>query len=72
MPPPETGLIIVQTLVAIDAMLQRLPAATRDMFLLAQLDGLTLQEISEQTGRPVITVRRHLRKALMACMAVAA
>ncbi|MNT50190.1 putative RNA polymerase sigma factor FecI [compost metagenome] len=71
-PPPETGLIIVQTLVAIDAMLQRLPAATRDMFLLAQLDGLTLQEISEQTGRPVITVRRHLRKALMACMAVAA
>lgn len=71
-PPPETGLIIVQTLVAIDAMLQRLPAATRDMFLLAQLDGLTLQEIAEQTGKPVITVRRHLRKALMACMAVAA
>lgn len=71
-PPPETGLMIVQTLVAIDAMLQRLPAATRDMFLLAQLDGLTLQEISEKTGKPVITVRRHLRKALMACMAVAA
>jgi len=71
-PSPETGLMIVQTLVAIDAMLQRLPAATRDMFLLAQLDGLTLQEISEQTGKPVITVRRHLRKALMACMTVAA
>ena len=29
--------MIVQTLVAIDAMLQRLPTATRDMFLLAQL-----------------------------------
>lgn len=71
-PPPETGLMIVQTLVAIDAMLQRLPAATRDMFLLAQLDGLTLQEISERTGKPVITVRRHLRKALMACMTAAA
>jgi len=70
-PSPETGLMIVQTLVAIDAMLQRLPAATRDMFLLAQLDGLTLQEIAEQTGKPVITVRRHLRKALMACMTVA-
>lgn len=70
-PPPETGLMIVQTLVAIDAMLQRLPAATRDMFLLAQLDGLTLQEISQQTGKPVITVRRHLRKALMACMTAA-
>lgn len=71
-PSPETGLMIVQTLVAIDAMLQRLPAATRDMFLLAQLDGLTLQEISERTGKPVITVRRHLRKALMACMTAAA
>lgn len=71
-PPPETGLMIVQTLVAIVAMLQRLPAATRDMFLLAQLDGLTLQEISDQTGKPVITVRRHLRKALMACMTAAA
>ena len=71
-PPPETGLMIVQTLVAIDAMLQRLPAATRDMFLLAQLDGLTLQEISERTGKPVITIRRHLRKALMACMTVSA
>lgn len=71
-PSPETGLMIVQTLVAIDAMLRRLPDATRDMFLLAQLDGLTLQEISEQTGKPVITVRRHLRKALMACMTVAA
>ncbi|CAB3682710.1 MULTISPECIES: sigma-70 family RNA polymerase sigma factor [Achromobacter] len=71
-PSPETGLMIVQTLVAIDAMLQRLPAATREMFLLAQLDGLTLQEISQQTGKPVITVRRHLRKALMACMTAAA
>lgn len=70
-PSPETGLMIVQTLVAIDAMLQRLPAATRDLFLLAQLDGLTLQELSERTGKPVITVRRHLRKALMACMTAA-
>ncbi|WP_313696883.1 sigma-70 family RNA polymerase sigma factor [Achromobacter sp.] len=71
-PSPETGLMIVQTLVAIDAMLQRLPAVTREMFLMAQLDGLTLQEISQQTGKPVITVRRHLRKALMACMTAAA
>ncbi len=71
-PSPEAGLMIVQTLVAIDAMLQRLPAATRDMFLLAQLDGLTLREIAERTGKPVITVRRHLHKALMACMSAAA
>jgi RNA polymerase sigma-70 factor (ECF subfamily) len=38
------------------------------VFLLAQLEGLTLQQISEQAGMPVITVRRHIRKALLACM----
>jgi len=71
-PSPETGLIIIQTLTEIDAMLSRLPAVTRDIFLLAQLEGLTLAEIVARTGKPLITVRRHLHKALTACMAVAA
>ncbi|OZI71380.1 sigma-70 family RNA polymerase sigma factor [Bordetella genomosp. 12] len=70
-PSPETGLIIVQTLVQIDAMLDRLPRLTREMFLLAQLDGLTLAEIAERCGKPVITVRRHVHKALVTCMAAA-
>ncbi|MNR49909.1 putative RNA polymerase sigma factor FecI [compost metagenome] len=53
-------------------MLSRLPAVTREIFLLAQLEGLTLAEIVTRTGKPLITVRRHLHKALSACMAVAA
>jgi RNA polymerase sigma-70 factor (ECF subfamily) len=51
-------------------MLASLPARTREVFLLAQLDGLTLQQIAERTQIPVITVRRHIHKALMAFMAV--
>lgn len=70
-PSPETGLIIVQALVQIDAMLQGLPAFTREFLLMAQLDGLTLAQISACSGKPQITVRRHLQKALVACMALA-
>jgi len=71
-PSPETSLIIVETLCAIDAMLCSLPARTRELFLMAQLDGLTLKEISTRTQMPVITIRRHITRALVACMAIAA
>jgi RNA polymerase sigma factor (sigma-70 family) len=67
-PSPESQCLIIETLVRVDAMLIGLPGRTREMFLMAQLDGLTLQQISEQTGTPVITVRRHIHKALLACM----
>lgn len=69
-PSPETRLLIIEALMRIDAMLTSLPARTRDVFLLAQIDGLTLQQIAERTQTPVITVRRHIRKALTACMTV--
>lgn len=67
-PPAEERLLVIEVLARIDAMLDRLPAFTREVFLLAQLDGLTLQQISERSQAPVITVRRHIRKALLACM----
>lgn len=70
-PPADEQLIIIETLTRIDAMLAGLPALTREVFLLAQLDGLTLQQISDRVRAPVITVRRHIRKALLACMALA-
>lgn len=69
-PSAEAQALIIEALSRIDAMLASLPSRTRDMFLLAQLDGLTLQQIAEQTMTPVITVRRHIQKALLACMAV--
>lgn len=68
-PSLETRLVIIEALMRIDAMLASLPARTRELFLLAQLDGLTLHQIAERTQIPVITVRRHIHKALVACMA---
>jgi RNA polymerase sigma factor (sigma-70 family) len=68
-PSPETRLLIIEALMRIDAMLTSLSSRTREIFLLAQLDGLTLQQIAERTQTPVITVRRHIRKALVTCMA---
>ena len=67
-PSPETRLLILEALYRIEEMLCGLPAQTREMFLLAQLDGLTLKQISQRTNTPLITVRRHIRKALLACM----
>ncbi len=69
-PSPETRLLIIDALTRIDAMLATMGARTREIFLLAQLDGLTLKQIAERTGAPVITVRRHIKKALVACMAI--
>ncbi|WP_449043567.1 sigma-70 family RNA polymerase sigma factor [Paracoccus versutus] len=70
-PPAEEQMLVIEALMRIDAMLARLPAFTREVFLLAQLDGLTLQQIAQRVQAPVITVRRHVRKALLACMEAA-
>lgn len=69
-PSPETRMLVIEALMRIDAMLASMPARTREIFLLAQIDGLTLKQIAVQTQTPVITVRRHIHRALMACMAI--
>lgn len=68
-PSAESQFLIIEALLRVDTMLANLQERTREIFLLAQLDGLTLQEIAEQTSTPVITVRRHIHKALVACVA---
>lgn len=70
-PSEESRLLIIEALIRIDAMLAAMSARTREVFLLAQLDGLTLQEVAARMQMPLITVRRHIHKALMACMAIA-
>lgn len=71
MPSPETGLLILEALYKIDDMLDSMPARTRNIFLLAQLDGMPYQEIAERTGISLTTVKRHMRKAFIACLSVA-
>lgn len=69
-PSPEERFITIEALMQIDGLLAALPTRTREVFLLAQLDGLTLEQIAQQTGMATITVRRHIHKALLSCMIV--
>ncbi len=71
MPSPEAQWLVIESLQRIEAMLAALPARTREIFILSQFEELTLAQIAERTATPVITVRRHLRRALIACMAAA-
>jgi RNA polymerase sigma-70 factor (ECF subfamily) len=67
-PSEEERLLILESLVRIDAVLHALPAVTRKIFLLSQLDGLTYADIAEQLGMSVVTVKRHMRKSFIACL----
>lgn len=67
-PSPETAALILESLYRIEAMLRNLPTRTRRIFLMAQLDGLTYQQIADQTGCSLITVKRHMRTAFLACL----
>lgn len=69
-PSPESRLLILETLCRLEAMLQNLPALTRQAFLLSQLDGLTYHAIAERLGVSLITVKRHMRTAFIACLSL--
>lgn len=64
---PEARLMVLETLVAIDQMLDGLPVPTRKAFLLWRLEELTQEEIATQLGMPRTTVRRHLAAAAQRC-----
>jgi len=70
-PSPETRLMVLETLVRIDAMLCSLPEQTREIFLMAQLDELTYQQIAERQQLSLATIKRHMRKGFLACLAAA-
>ena len=67
-PSAEVRLLILEALQRIEAMLNNLPVLTREIFLLAQLDGLIYQEIAEQQKVSLATVKRHMSKAFLACL----
>ncbi|ADP13777.1 RNA polymerase sigma factor, sigma-70 family protein 2 [Achromobacter xylosoxidans A8] len=70
-PSAETRLLIIEALVRIDTMLAGMTPRIRQVFLMAQLHGMTLAQISEHMTMSLITVRRDIQKALLACLAVA-
>ena len=70
-PSPEAQLLIVETLLRIDACLAALPALTRRIFLSSQLDGMVYADIAAQQGISLPTVKRHMSRAFLACLGAA-
>lgn len=66
-PSEEERAIIFDTLMELDRLLDGLPAQVKRAFLLAQVDGLTYNEIAAELGISLATVKRHLNKAAMRC-----
>lgn len=66
-PSEEERAIILQTLLELDQLLDGLPRAVKQAFLLAQIDGLTYNEIARELNISLATVKRHLNKAAMRC-----
>lgn len=66
-PSEEERAIILETLVELDQLLDGLPILVKRAFLLAQVDGLTHNEIAARLSISVATVKRHLTKAAMRC-----
>ncbi|TRX73841.1 sigma-70 family RNA polymerase sigma factor [Pseudomonas mangiferae] len=67
-PSAEVRAQILDSLLAIDRLLDGLGARTRQVFLAVQLDGLTYEKTAERVGVSVTTVRKHLARALMHCL----
>lgn len=68
-PSVEERAIVLETLLAIDALLQGLSARARRAFLLSQLDGLGYADIAQELGVSVSRVRQYMAQALARCYA---
>jgi len=66
-PGSETRLLIIETLLEIDAMLDGLPAKVRQAFLLRQLDACSYREIAAQMAVSVSSVEKYVAQGLAAC-----
>ena len=69
-PSAEARLLIIEALTRIEAMLSAMPARTRHIFFMAQLDGLTYAQIAARIEVSLPTVKRHMHKAYLACLSL--
>ena len=61
---PETRLLILETLTAVDAMLDEMGPRTRTIFLAVQLEGLSYVATAERLAVSVTTVKKHMIRAM--------
>ncbi len=69
---PETRAILLETVLAIDRMLDQLGSRTREIFLLAQFEELTYAQVGARLGVSLTTVKKHMVRALTQCLLLAA
>lgn len=67
-PDLETQAILLEALIELDAMLDRLERPVRQAFLWSQLDGLSHGEIAERLAISVTTVKRYIARAGARCI----
>ncbi|MCY1279680.1 putative RNA polymerase sigma factor FecI [compost metagenome] len=65
---PEERLLILETLLALDAMLDGLGAKAKRAFLLSQLQGLGYAEIARRLDVSVSSVTKYIAKATERCL----
>lgn len=66
-PPAESREIVIETLMEIDAILDRLPARVREAFLLSRVDRLTYPEIAQRLNVSVASVQKYMLSTIKAC-----
>jgi RNA polymerase sigma-70 factor (ECF subfamily) len=69
-PSPEQRWILLETLQALDELLDGLPSAVRRAFLWSQLEGLTYQQIAERLKVSDRTIKRYMAQAYEHCLLV--
>jgi RNA polymerase sigma factor (sigma-70 family) len=68
-PSAEHQALVREALHQIDVMLDGLPAQARRVFLLSQFDGLDYAEIGRRMDISLSTVKRHMKRAFLGCLA---
>lgn len=71
MPSPETRALFLETLIAIDAMLDGMKPMVRQAFILSQIEGLTYAEIAARLRVTKRTVANYMAAALEHCYLLA-
>ncbi|NIE73371.1 sigma-70 family RNA polymerase sigma factor [Pantoea sp. Tr-811] len=66
-PSPHEQLMLVESLVAIDRLLDGLSSQARTVFVLSQLEGLTYVQIQERLGLSLGRIHQLMAQALRCC-----
>lgn len=67
-PSPEQRWLVLETLQALDELLDGLPRAVRSAFLLSQLEGLGYRDIAERLDVSERSVKRYMAQAYEHCL----